>query len=113
MAMKKQGISTDVLPWKAPLYPIPAIFALVIGTFVIVSEGYTAAVEQPFDPRNIVATYIGLALFIVLYVGFKVIKRSKWIKLENVDLKTGSVVRQPSIVDARSKWKDRALAYLA
>jgi yeast amino acid transporter len=40
-AMKKQGISRDELPWKAPFQPYAAWFSFTSFIIIILSSGYT------------------------------------------------------------------------
>ncbi|OBZ70070.1 hypothetical protein A0H81_09581 [Grifola frondosa] len=61
------------------------------------AQGYAAVVQQPFNARNVVATYIGVAMYIVLYAGYTLYERfylkklSHFVPLEEVDLDTDAV----------------------
>ncbi|KZT06560.1 uncharacterized protein LAESUDRAFT_736951 [Laetiporus sulphureus 93-53] len=96
-AWKAQGRLLDDLPYKQPLFPLLPLVTIILATLMFTAEGYSAVVESPFDWRNVVATYIGVALYILLYVGYtlyELLFLGKWdhfVPLLHVDLDTDAV----------------------
>lgn len=84
-----QGYSVDDLPFKARIFPFGPIFAFVECSFILVGQGYSYWSADPVDPVQLVACYIGVPIVVVLYVGYKVIMKTKFIPLAEVDLITG------------------------
>ncbi|KAI9284537.1 amino acid permease/ SLC12A domain-containing protein [Umbelopsis sp. AD052] len=84
-----QGYNVDDLPFKARLFPFGPIFAFTVCSFVLVGQGYTYWSADPIDPVALVACYIGVPIVVVLYVGYKVVMKTKFIPLAEVDLITG------------------------
>ncbi|KAI9591787.1 amino acid permease/ SLC12A domain-containing protein [Syncephalis fuscata] len=85
-----QGRSLDDLPYRASLYPFGPWFALVLGTLVILGQGYSAVVGvDEVDVSKIVMAYIGIPLLLALYIGHKLICKTKIVPLMEVDLDTG------------------------
>jgi lysine-specific permease len=84
-----QGYNVDDLPFKARLFPFGPIFAFLVCSFVLVGQGYSTWTAVPIDPVALVACYIGVPIVVVLYVVYKVVKRTKFIPLAEVDLVTG------------------------
>ncbi|CAM1505047.1 Fc.00g106840.m01.CDS01 [Cosmosporella sp. VM-42] len=87
-ALKAQGISRDTLPYKAWFQPYAAWYGLV-GTFIMAFVGgYT--VFLPLDGYWKVAdflfSYMMIMLFPVLYIGWKLIHKTKIYKPIEVDL---------------------------
>ncbi|PPR07250.1 hypothetical protein CVT26_012508 [Gymnopilus dilepis] len=74
-AYKAQGLSLCDLPYRQPFYPILPIGVLILGTLMFIAQGYAAVLEQPFEARNVVATYIGVALYIILYGGYTIYEK--------------------------------------
>jgi len=74
-AYRAQGLSLSDLPYRQPLYPLLPIGVLVLGTFIFIALGYASVKQEPFNPRNVVATYIGVALYIALYFGYMIYER--------------------------------------
>ncbi|RDW80110.1 putative lysine-specific permease protein [Coleophoma cylindrospora] len=85
----KQGNDPKDLPYKAAGYPYTSIFAFLMGCLIVAGEGYVAATTRPFAWANIVATYVGVPFFFVLYILWKVIKKTKMIPYEDMDFLTG------------------------
>ncbi|KAG5642976.1 hypothetical protein DXG03_001824 [Asterophora parasitica] len=74
-AYKAQGRSLADLPYRQPLYPILPIGVVILGTLMFIAQGYAAVKQEPFEAKNVVATYIGVALYIILYSGYTVYER--------------------------------------
>ncbi|KAI0757972.1 amino acid permease-domain-containing protein [Fomes fomentarius] len=96
-AWKAQGRTLTDLPYRQPLFPVLPILTVVLATLMFIAQGYAAVVQEPFSPRNVVATYIGLAIYILCYAGYWLYERL-WLKqrqhfvpLKDVDLDTDAV----------------------
>ncbi|TFK33264.1 amino acid permease/ SLC12A domain-containing protein [Crucibulum laeve] len=74
-AYRAQGLSLSDLPYRQPLYPLLPIGVIILGTLMFVAQGYAAVRQEPFEAKNVVATYIGVALYIILYSGFTLYER--------------------------------------
>ena len=88
-ALHAQGISRDTLPYKVRWQPYMAWFGLIMNVVIIFTQGFTAFL--PWNTTNFFAAYISLMLFLVLYVGHKLIVQPKFIDPAEADLKTGCV----------------------
>ncbi len=86
-ALKAQGMSRDKLPYKAPFQPFGSWFALVATCIITIFKGYDTF--MPFKTDTFITSYIGIPVFIVCYVGYKLYYRTKQIPPEHVDLVTG------------------------
>ncbi|MDO5697328.1 MAG: amino acid permease [Dermatophilus congolensis] len=80
-----QGHDVRDLPFKAPWFPLGPIVALVMCGIVIVGQNYEALVGDT-DLGTLLASYIGLPVFLALWFGHKVITGSKPVRLEEADL---------------------------
>jgi amino acid transporter len=83
-----QGNRIDELPFKALFYPYGTWFVVIINIFLVFIAGYSVFIGG-FDVVGFVVNYIVIAVFIVLYVGWKIIKRTKIVPLMEIDLVTG------------------------
>ncbi|KAL4076475.1 amino acid permease, theoretically lysine-specific [Scleroderma citrinum] len=96
-AYQAQGRSLDDLPYVQPLFPLLPIGVVVLALLMFIAEGYSAAREQPFNVKNVVATYIGVVLYVTLYGGYMIYerhslgKKQHLIPLLEVDLDTDAV----------------------
>ncbi|RTE84131.1 hypothetical protein BHE90_001257 [Fusarium euwallaceae] len=86
-ALKAQGINRDTLAWKAPFMPYGAYIGAAFGCVVLVFLGFD--VFSPFSTSGFVTRYFGIGYLIVVYVSYKVFKRTKFVKAREADLWSG------------------------
>ncbi|SAM04455.1 hypothetical protein [Absidia glauca] len=93
-----QGRSLADLPYVAPLFPICDIFVIVIGLIVIFGQGY-ASFMGDINAGNVIGSYIGLILAVVLYAGHKIIARPSLVKNHEMDFETGTLKIEKEVFD--------------
>ena len=76
-----QGHSLDELPYKAKWYPFGPIFAIIVCLIVILAQDYQAFMGSHIDWKSLVVAYLGIPLFLVMWFGYKIIKKTKVIPL--------------------------------
>ncbi|EDK40192.2 hypothetical protein PGUG_04290 [Meyerozyma guilliermondii ATCC 6260] len=86
-AWKLQGRTTDELPFKALWFPWLAWAGLLANIFLGLIQGWSYF--KPFDAANFVDAYILLPFFIILFVFLKIVNKTSFIKLEEIDLDDG------------------------
>lgn len=87
--LKAQGISRDSLPFKAWYQPYLAIFGGTMSFIMIFVSSYTTFLPGAWTIQSFLFTYLMIFVNIVIFVGFKLIKRTKWKKLHEIDLVSG------------------------
>lgn len=85
--LKAQGISRDSLSWKAPLMPYAAYVGVGMGCVVLLFLGFDVFV--PFSTQGFVTSYFGLAFSAFVYILWKVVKRTKPVRPEDMDFVSG------------------------
>jgi len=84
--IRKQNLE-HLLPYKNWTYPWGPIFTVGLNTLLILVQGWTS-----FSPRftvvNFVSFYLEIPVLILMIVGWKVIKKTKLVNLEEMDLIT-------------------------
>lgn len=86
-AWKLQGRSLDELPYKGAWYPWLPYFSIVLNIFLALVQGWSFL--KPFSAVDFVDAYILLPFFFILFVFLKLVNKTKWIKLSEVDLDDG------------------------
>lgn len=81
-----QGRDLGKLKYTAKLFPLGPIIALVLCIVVILGQGLTYFQADTIDWKGVTSSYIGLPLFLVLWLGYKKKHNTKVVKLEEVDL---------------------------
>ena len=87
-ALKTQGISRDTLPYKAPFQPYGAYWAIGMTALVAITKGYDSIVGK-FNHTSFITNYIALPAFVIMFVGYKVMYKTKKIRAEDIDLVSG------------------------
>lgn len=86
-ALRAQGISRDSLPYKAMWQPWFSCYGVFFNILIIITQGFTSF--MPWNTSDFFVAYVSVMLFVVLYVGHKLVTGSKIIAAEEVDLVTG------------------------
>jgi lysine-specific permease len=81
-----QGKSLDVLPYRARLFPFGPLFAFFLCLVVILGQDYQAFTGEAIDWYRLVVSYIGLPIFICLWLGYKWKNKTKVVPLESCQL---------------------------
>lgn len=97
-----QGHSLDELPYKALWYPYGAYFVIFINIFLVIISGYGVFIGG-FDAVDFVFNYIVIVIFVVLYVGWKLYKKTKWVPLAEMDLVSGRKEYFPSAIELQEE----------
>ncbi|KZF20858.1 putative amino acid permease [Xylona heveae TC161] len=88
-ALKAQGISRDTLPWKGPLQPYAAWVGLIGSTVITLINGFSVFLRGNWNTSNFVASYVGIPIFIVPIIIWKIIKRTRFVRASEIDLWSG------------------------
>ncbi|KAB8801904.1 hypothetical protein FH972_026725 [Carpinus fangiana] len=86
-AWARQGRTPEELPFRSFLYPYNAYFGLAANIFLALVQGWTTL--SPFNAGNFVDAYILLPLFPIIFVTYKLIFKTKFWRLEDIDLDEG------------------------
>lgn len=93
-ALKAQNIDRDTLPYKSWGGSALAFYGLTFCSIITITQGFTAFV--PWNVEDFFIAYISLILFAVLYVGHKIVKRTKFVNPAEADILTGKFVDEVS-----------------
>jgi AAT family amino acid transporter len=85
-ALKTQG-KTELLPFKNWTYPYGPWFSLILNIVLVLVQGWSCF-SPSFSPVDFVSYYLELPVMLVMYVGWKLLKRSRIVKLREMDLET-------------------------
>lgn len=86
-ALKAQNIDRDTLPYKSWGGRYLAIYGLGFCVIITITQGFTAFV--PWSTEDFFIAYVSLILFVVLYVGHKLVTKSKFVNPAEADITTG------------------------
>lgn len=95
--MKVQNVNRDTLPWKGPFQPVreedswersvnanddffqqyTAWIGFLGSTLITLVQGFPVFLNGNWSASNFVASYVGIPIFIVPIIGWKLLKRTK------------------------------------
>lgn len=88
-ALAAQGIA---VPYQSKIQPYGAWICLVTFTFLLLMNGFTQFYPGQFTAGGFLTTYLGIPLFLILWLGHKLIagRKNPWMwQPSEVDLTTG------------------------
>lgn len=108
-AIKAQN-KEHLLPFKNWTYPLGPLFSVVLNSFLVLVQGWSSF-SPSFSAVNFVSLYVELPIMLVMYLGWKVLKRTKVVKLLEMDLETDTYPVErldPALEAGKSAWWERA-----
>jgi AAT family amino acid transporter len=84
--LKAQG-KEHLLPFKNWTYPWGPILAIVLNSFLVLVQGWSCF-SPTFSPVDFVSYYIELPIMAIMFIGWKLIKKTKFKKASEMDLVT-------------------------
>lgn len=111
-ALKVQGIDRmTALNYRSPFQPYGSYFSLVICVLIIFIKNFTVFLgHKDFPYKTFITGYIVLPFFVIMFVGFKLIKKTKFVPLHEIDLETfRDVVDAEEKVMAEKEEEERAI----
>jgi len=105
-AMQVQGISRSELPYTSRFNPYTAYWALGMILMMILTQGYYVFLKGGWDVSNFLFSYLMVGIFPTIFIVWKIIKRTKWVTYENMDLFTG----KKEIDEDELRWQEAEAA---
>lgn len=110
-AMKVQGIDRNTLPWTSPFQPYTAWWGFIGSTIIALVQGFSVFLKGNWSVSDFVASYVGVPIFIVPVIVWKLWHKTKFVRAHEIDLwsgrlKPGEIPVQPKPNTAWSKFVD-------
>ena len=74
------------LPYRAAAFPIGPIFAFALCLIITLGQNYQAFLAETIDWTGVIATYIGIPLFLAIWWGYKLGKGTRFVQLQDMDI---------------------------
>ncbi|KAI1637565.1 amino acid permease [Biscogniauxia mediterranea] len=87
--LRRQGVPRDSLPWRAPGQPYLACFSVGFCLVVALFNGFDAFFPGNFSAKTFLPPYIDIPIFACLFLGYKLFKKTSFVKLDEMDLWSG------------------------
>lgn len=99
-----------LLPFKNWTYPWGPWFCIILNSFLILVQGWSSF-SPSFNVATFFSLYIELPIMLVMYMGWKLLKRTKIVKLSEMDLETDTHTAEELDRDSsieKNKWRQKA-----
>ncbi|KAA8649460.1 uncharacterized protein ATNIH1004_002131 [Aspergillus tanneri] len=87
--LRYHGIPRTGLPFRSPFQPYMAYFAIVFSCTVALFNGFDAFFPGRFSAKSFVPPYVDIPIFAALFLGYKLVKRTRFVRLHEMDLWSG------------------------
>jgi len=88
-ALTAQGVDRNSLVFKSKWQPYTAWFALIYFSIIIVFNGFAVFTKGNWSVDDFITAYVGMPIFFVLYIFWKILKRDPFVKPSEADIWTG------------------------
>ncbi|KAF9634958.1 hypothetical protein BFW01_g5853 [Lasiodiplodia theobromae] len=88
-AMAVQGVPRETLPWRAPWQPYAAWYGFVGSVIITLVAGFPVFLKGNWNAADFVASYVGIPIFIVPIVCWKLWHKTTFVRAKNIDLWSG------------------------
>lgn len=105
LAMKKQNIPMSSLPWHNSWTRFSTPAALVICIIILFTSGFSNFTTGNWSTAGFVSSYLDIPLVLTAFVLWKLFKKTKIVKLEDIPLKEAleEIVRRPELPEPEPK----------
>ncbi|MGO4330017.1 amino acid permease [Cupriavidus sp. 2TAF22] len=80
----RQGYSAADLAYRSPLYPFGPIFATVLCVIIVLGQNYQAFGDVRGRWVEILGTYIGVPVFLLLWLGYRLARKTRVVRYEDM-----------------------------
>lgn len=87
--LRHHGVDRDTLPYKSPMQPFLAYFAIIFCLVIAFFNGFDAFFPGKFSAKSFLPPYIDIPIFLSLFLGYKFVKKTKFVPLAEMDLWSG------------------------
>ena len=100
-ALKAQGIDRNTLVFKSPFQPYTAYFSLFFFAIITLFNGFY--VFKPWSVNDFITAYVGIPIYLVLFVFWKILRRTSFVRPAEADIFTGKA----ALDAADAHWPER------
>lgn len=100
--LKAQG-KEHLLPFKNWTYPFGPVLCIVLNTFIVLVQGWTAF-SPKFAPIDFVSYYVEIPIFILMIIGWKLVKKTHFWRASEMDLETDVYTKEHMEPEVKG-WK--------
>lgn len=78
------GYDVNKLPYRSSFFPYGPMFAFALCMIIMLGQNYSAFLEGTIDWGSVVATYIGIPIFLAIWFGYKLVTKCKFVRYSDM-----------------------------
>ncbi|KAH9877675.1 hypothetical protein J1614_002892 [Plenodomus biglobosus] len=114
MAMRKQGISLNELPFHSRWTPYSSPVALVMCLTILFTAGFSTFTKGNWSASSFVSAYLDIPLVLAAFLLWKFIKGTKFVSLAEIPIREAleEIIKNPESVEPKATGWKRIPAFL-
>ncbi|CDR45493.1 RHTO0S11e00804g1_1 [Rhodotorula toruloides] len=106
-ACKVQGVDRSSFPWKGRWQPFTAWYGFVGSVIITLVSGFSVFLKGNWNANDFIASYIGIPIFIVPILLWKLFKGTRFVRARDMDLWSGRLdsSKLPVPREPRNVWE--------
>ena len=92
----RHGLDLARLPYLAGAFPVAPILAFVLCLVVTLGQNYQAFVQDRIDWIGAAATYIGIPMFLLMWLGYRLINGPTWVPYDAMRFEPTEIRHEPA-----------------
>ncbi|MEH7452265.1 amino acid permease [Gottfriedia acidiceleris] len=81
-----QGKDLNDLPYRAKWFPLGPILAFLACLFIVLAQNWQAFTGKAIDWQGVLVSYIGIPVFLIVWLGYKFKHKTKVVSYKEMDL---------------------------
>jgi lysine-specific permease len=81
-----QGKDLNELPYRAKWFPLGPILAFLACLFIVLAQNWQAFTGNVIDWQGVLVSYIGIPVFLIVWLGYKFKHKTKVVSYKEMDL---------------------------
>ncbi|KAI0485038.1 putative general amino acid permease [Xylariaceae sp. FL0804] len=106
-ALRRQGVPRDALPYRGRFQPYAAYFAIFFTALIALLLGYDIFLAGGWSVKWLFLDYAMIGFFIVMFVAYKVVRRTRYVQPGTADLSLGGLKDEIDAYEAIYSTKER------
>lgn len=78
----RQGRDLARLPYQSKFFPFGPMFAFALCLTITLGQNYEAFLQDRIDWNGVVATYVGIPLFLAIWLGYRLVKKTRFVRYD-------------------------------
>ncbi|CAK4034100.1 dicarboxylic amino acid permease [Lecanosticta acicola] len=114
MAFKKQQIPLSLLPWHNSWTKFSTPTALVLCVVILLTSGFNVFTKGNWSSSGFVSSYLDIPLVLTAFVLWKVFKKTKLVKLDDIPLREAleEMERKPELPEPEKTGWEKWVGFL-